>query len=420
VTGLCIAARETDYIRAVVAASDTQGPCTALGHAGGFDAAGAALVNGTAAHGEDFDDTFEGTPVHPGAVAVPALLAACESHTLSGADLQKGIAIASELMCRLALVAPTAQHRAGFHPTAVLGGFGAAAGVGAALGLSAPQIAHALGIAGSMASGIIEYLAEGAWTKRLHPGWAAQAGYRAARLAQAGFTGPRTVFEGTHGFFSSFGVTDIKPDFVQLTDGLGADWHMTDIAFKPYACGTICQPFIDAAISVAEQGVNASAIAEIRCKVGEGTVHRLWEPRAEKAKPTTPYSAKFSVPYCVAVGMFDRAAGLAQYTDARIADPGVLNLADMVHYEIDPADPYPASYVAHLTVTLKDGRTVEADQPHLRGGRNEPLSDETLAGKFTANVAHGGWPPERAAALEQFVTDVFDRDDLSGLAAFRG
>jgi 2-methylcitrate dehydratase PrpD len=420
VAGLCIAARDTDYVRATVAASDAAGPCTALGHAGGFDAAGAALINGTAAHGEDFDDTFEGTPVHPGAVAVPALLAACEAHTLSGAELLRGLATASELMCRLALVAPTAQHRAGFHPTAVLGAFGAAAGVGAALGLSAPQITHALGIAGSMASGIIEYLAEGAWTKRLHPGWAAQSGYRAARLAAAGFTGPRTVFEGTHGFFSSFGVPDIVPDYTQLTDGLGADWRMTDIAFKPYACGTIAQPFIDAAIMLADQGIAPARVAGIRCKVGEGTVHRLWEPRAEKVRPSTPYSAKFSVPYCVAVGLLDRAAGLAQFTQARIADPDLLALAAKVHYEIDPANPYPASYTAHLTVTLEDGSVVEAEQPHLRGGRHEPLTDEALAAKFAANIAYGGWPAERAAALEQFVADVFDRESLAGLNAFRG
>lgn len=420
VAGLCIAAAETGYVRAVVAASDTQGPCTALGHDSGFDAAGAALVNGTAAHGEDFDDTFEGTPVHPGAVAVPAVLAACEAHARSGADLLKGIAVADELICRLALVAPTAQHRAGFHPTAVLGGFGAAAGVGSALGLTAPQITHALGIAGSMASGIIEYLAEGAWTKRLHPGWAAQAGTRAARLAAAGFTGPRTVFEGTHGVFNAFGVPEIEPDFTQLTDGLGAGWRMTDIAFKPYACGTICQPFIDAAVALAEQGIDPAAIAGIRCKVGEGTVHRLWEPRAEKIRPTTPYSAKFSVPFCIAVGLLDRAAGLAQFTQARIDDPSVLALAEKVHYEIDPANPYPASYTAHLTVTLDDGRVVEAGQPHLRGGRCEPLTDDGLAEKFAANTAYGGWPPARAAALEQFLAGVFDRENLNGLTAFRG
>ncbi|HYZ26007.1 MAG TPA: MmgE/PrpD family protein, partial [Geminicoccaceae bacterium] len=194
--GLCIAARGTDYVRAALAAWDAEGPCTALGHARGLDAAGAALINGTAAHGEDFDDSFEGTPVHASAVVLPAVLAAVERYGGSGADALRGYVVGTELMCRLALVAPTAIHRAGFHPTAVLGALGAAAAVGATLRLSPQQLTSALGVAGSMASGIIEYLAEGTWTKRLHAGWAAQAGLRAALLGREGFLGPRTVLEG--------------------------------------------------------------------------------------------------------------------------------------------------------------------------------------------------------------------------------
>ena len=172
-----------------------------------MSAAGAALVNGTAAHGEDFDDTFEGGPVHAGAVVVPAVLAACERHRPDGAAALRGIAVGVEVLCRLSLVVPKAVHKAGFHPTAVFGAMGAAAGVAAALGLDRRQTVDALGIAGSMASGIIEYLAEGAWTKRMHAGWAAQSGLRAALMARAGFSGPRTVFEGTHGLFHGFAHT---------------------------------------------------------------------------------------------------------------------------------------------------------------------------------------------------------------------
>ncbi len=179
VAGLMVAAASEDYVAAVIASLDGEGKCTLLGHARGLDIAGAALVNGTAAHGEDFDDSFEGTPVHAGAVVVPAVLAACERFGRTGADALLGIVAGAELMCRMALVAPTAIHRAGFHPTAVIGALGAAAGVGAALGHSGRQITDALGIAGSLASGIIEYLAEGTWTKRLHAGWAAQSGVRA-------------------------------------------------------------------------------------------------------------------------------------------------------------------------------------------------------------------------------------------------
>ena len=185
IVGLCITARNEDYIGSALAGCDDDGPCTAIGHHRTLNAAAAALVNGTAAHGEDFDDTFEGGPVHAGAVVVPAVLAACERHNPDGRMALLGIAVGAEVLCRLSLVVPKAVHKAGFHPTAVFGAMGAAAGVSAALGLNARQTVDALGIAGSMAGGIIEYLAEGAWTKRLHAGWAAQSGLRAALLARA-------------------------------------------------------------------------------------------------------------------------------------------------------------------------------------------------------------------------------------------
>jgi len=226
IAGLCVAASGEDYVAAVIASLGGNGPCTLLGHASGLDAAGAALVNGTSAHGEDFDDSFEGTPLHAGAVVVPAVLATCERFGRSGAVALLGIVVGAELMCRMALVAPTAIHRAGFHPTAVIGALGAAAGVGRALGHTPRQITDAHGIAGSLAEGIIEYLAEGTWTKRLHAGWAAQSGVRAALLAANGFLGPRTVIEGEHGFFHAFAAPAVTPNFGEITADLGATWRM--------------------------------------------------------------------------------------------------------------------------------------------------------------------------------------------------
>ena len=200
VAGLCVAARAQDYVLATVAALDEGGACTAFGHKGGRSGFDAALLNGTAAHGEDYDDTFEGGPVHSGAVLVPALLAACERENLGGEALLRGLVLGSELLCRLSLVTPKAIHKAGFHPTAVIGTIAAGAAVATAIGLSQEQTVNAIGIAGSMASGIIEYLADGSWTKRMHAGWSAQSGLRAALMARGGFIGPRTVLEGTHGF----------------------------------------------------------------------------------------------------------------------------------------------------------------------------------------------------------------------------
>jgi 2-methylcitrate dehydratase PrpD len=418
VVGLCVAARREAYVDATLAAVDRGGPCTAIGHDGGFDAFGAALVNGTAAHGEDFDDTFEGGPVHAGAVAVPAVLAVCEREGLSGQRASAGIAAGVELMCRLSLVAPMGAHKAGFHPTAVFGALAAAGGAGVALGLPPEALVSALGIAGSMASGIIEYLAEGTWTKRMHAGWAAQSGVRAALMARGGFKGPRTVLEGSHGFYKAF-APSIAPDFTPLLSDLGRRWVTEDLAFKPYACGTMTQPFIDCALALARDGVDASAIVDIECAVGEGTVHRLWEPLASKQRPPTSYAAKFSTPYCMAVGFFDGRAGFAQFTDERIVDPAVLELASKIRYRIDPADEYPRNFSGHLRATLRDGSIREYRQPHMRGGAREPLRDDEVRAKFLDNAVHGGMSRDAAARLLHAAEQLLTRPILASVPELR-
>jgi 2-methylcitrate dehydratase PrpD len=399
VIGLAISARHEDYIVSLTKGGLAGGDCTAFGHAMRLAPQDAALLNGVAGHGEDYDDTFEGTPVHTGVVVVPSVLAACEARGLSAERARIGIAVAGELMCRMAVVAPTAVHRAGFHPTGVIGALAAAAGVSAAIGLDAERMTRAMGVAGSMASGIIEYLADGSSTKRLHAGWAAHCGYRAALFAEQGFTGPVSVLEGTHGFFFGFAAPSIERDFDKLDSGLGKDWLYASIAFKPYAAGTMTQPFTDCAIGLREKGITPDQVAEIVCKCGEGTVHRLWEPLASKQKPATPYAAKFSTPYCVAAGLVDGAAGLAQFTEERIHDPVMLGIAGVTRYEIDPEDPYPANYRGHVRATLKDGSVVEISQPHMRGGSREPLSDDELKRKFVANVCFGGYSREKAEQL---------------------
>ena len=387
--GLCIAARKSDYVRATIDASDDDGPCTMIGHARTADVAGAALVNGTAAHGEDYDDTFERGPVHAGAAIIPAILAAAEAHRLCSADVVRGIAIGCEVMCRLCLVAPKRVHQAGFHPTAVFGALGAAAGVSAALRLPPAQWVDAIGIAGSMASGIIEYLAEGTWTKRMHPGWAAHSGYRAARLARAGFKGPRTVLDGEHGFFHAFARTH-DGNLDAMLDGAGREWLAASIAFKPYACGTMAHPYIDCARALVASGVDPSQIVAIECETAEGIVHRLWEPLVDKQRPLNGYSAKFSIPYAIAVGMLRGDAGLGDYEESVVGDPDVLALASKIRYVIDPANPYPDRFTGHVRATLADGSVREARQDHFRGGVSEPLSAADLEAKFRANCAYGG------------------------------
>lgn len=417
VVGLCAAARNEDYVKSALAGCDDDGPCTAIGHARTLSSACAAFVNGTAAHGEDFDDTFEGGPVHAGAVIVPAVLAACERHAGEGASALLGIAVGTETMCRLSTVVPKAVHKAGFHPTAIFGVMGAAAGVSAALGLNAKQTVDALGIAGSFAGGIIEYLTDGAWTKRLHPGWAAQSGIRAALLARGGFYGPRTVFEGVHGLFHGFAHTT-KGDYSALIGDFGTRWVTEAVAVKPYPCGTMAHPYIDCARRLAARGIKANDIKELVCDVAEGTVHRLWEPLAAKARPPNGYAAKFATPFILATGFVKGGVGLGDFTEEAVRDPDVLALAAKVRYVIDPDNPYPNAFTGHIRCLLNDGSVVEERQPHFRGGAQEPLTRTDILEKFALNAAHGKWDKARGeralALLSTLYQGKIDLDPLRG------
>jgi 2-methylcitrate dehydratase PrpD len=415
VVGLCVTARNEDYIASALGGWDDDGPCTAIGHTRTLTASGAAFVNGTAAHGEDFDDTFEGGPVHAGAVVVPAVLAACEKHNPDGHMALIGIAVGCEVLCRLSVVVPKAVHKAGFHPTAIFGAMGAAAGVGAALGLNAKQVVDALGIAGSMAGGIIEYLAEGAWTKRLHAGWAAQSGIRAALLARQGFVGPRTVFEGVHGLFNGFAHTT-EGDYGALTKDFGERWAIDTLAFKPYPCGTMAQPYIDCARRLAARGIRPVEIKEIVCEVAEGTVHRLWEPLADKQRPRNGYAAKFAVPYLLAAGFVHGRVGLGAFTEQAIRDPEVLALAAKVKFVIDPDNPYPNNYTGHIRAIRNDGSVIEERQPYLRGGAQEPLTRQDVTDKFALNAQHGGWDTAQSDAALKLLAGLYGGNiDLTAL-----
>ena len=393
--GLCVASRNQDYLLASLRASTEPGNCTVIGHPSKVNVAAACIVNGTAIHGEDFDDTYEGGPIHAGAVIIPAILAAAEQHQLSGKDILAGISVGSELMCRMCTVAPKLVHKAGFHPTAVFGAIAAAAGVSTALRLNQQQWVNALGIAGSMASGIIEYLAEGTWTKRMHPGWAAQSGYRAVRLAQEGFTGPRTLFEGEHGFFHAFANKD-DCDFTKMMAGLGEVWVSAEMAFKPFACGTMAHPFIDCALELVKQGLDPQQIEKIECITAEGILHRLWEPLQKKQNPPNGYAAKFSIPYAIAVAMIRGDAGLNDYQEDVVHDPRITAIANKISYIVDPNNPYPNQFTGHIRATLKDGTVREHAQGFFRGGKDAPMSIEALEKKYVANCIYGGWTEAHA------------------------
>ena len=339
VIGLCIAARNEDYVGSALAGWDEDGPCTAIGHKRGLSAAGAAFGNGTAAHGEDFDDTFEGGPVHAGAVIVPAVLAIGERYRIDGKAALEGIVVGIELMCRLGLVAPKMVHKAGFHPTAVFGAMGAAAAVGKALKLNQKQMVDALGVVGSMASGIIEYLAEGTWTKRMHAGWAAQSGMRAALLARAGFSGPRTVFEGSHGFFHGFANTTtgnfdaVAGDFgTPLAD---ADARLQALSLRDHDASL---HRLRASARRAGHQARRRGRDDLRRRRGDGAP-ALGAARREADADATATPASSRSPTASRRASSAAMSGLSDFSDEAVQEPAVVALAQKVRYRIDPTIP---------------------------------------------------------------------------------
>jgi 2-methylcitrate dehydratase PrpD len=381
-------------------------------------AAAAVLANGTLAHGLDYDDTLEDAIVHTGSCCATAALAVGEARRAPGAAVLTALAAGVEVMAAVGLVAPGAFHRRGFHPTALCGAFGAAAAAGSLLGLTPAQLATAFGLCGSQASGIIEYLADGTWSKRLHAGWASHGGVVAALLARAGFTAPRTVFEGTHGFYRAFGGEPPEPERLRaLADGLGREWALLRLMFKAYPCGSINQPYMDCAARVrARPGFDPALVREVVCRTAEGPVHRLWEPLADKRRPATPYGAKFSLPYCVALVLVEGAAGVDGFSEAKIRDPRVLDVAAKVGYVVDSSLPYPRRFTGHVRVVLADGRVLEETQAAPRGGPESPLTVEELRAKFRANAARA-LPAERVDALLAALTGLGEAPDVAAVAA---
>ena len=382
-------------------------PARSIGHARTLTASGAAFVNGTAAHGEDFDDTFEGGPVHAGAVIVPAVLAACERHNPDGRMALIGIAVGTEVLCRLSLVVPKAVHKAGFHPTAIFGAMGAAAGVGAALGLRR-QTDRRCARHRRQHGGRHHRISR---RRRLDQAACMRAGRRNRAFARRcwrkqGFVGPRTVFEGVHGLFHGFAHTT-EGDYDALIGDFGTRWVTDTLAFKPYPCGTMAQPYIDCARRLAARGIKPEDVESILCEVAEGTVHRLWEPLADKQRPRNGYAAKFAVPYLLATGFVHGGVGLGAFTESAIRDERVLALAAKVKFVIDPDNPYPNNYTGHIKATLKDGSVIEERQPYLRGGAQEPLTRQDVTDKFALNAQHGGWSKAQGEAALKWLEGLY-------------
>jgi 2-methylcitrate dehydratase PrpD len=358
-------------------------------------AANAVLANATLAHGLDFDDTREDAIVHTGCVAVTTALAVGEALGSGGPAVLEALIASVEVMCRVGLVVPGAFHARHFHPTSITSSFAAAAAAAKLERLSPEHLARAFGICGSQAGGIIEYLTDGSWTKRLHPGWGAHAGVIATSLARAGFTGPETVLEGTHGLYAAFaGGHDAGRLDAQLAS-LGHEWELAQLTFKPYPCGSIAQPYMDCAQRLREQHrVRPDDVVSILCRTAAGPVPRLWEPLVAKHAPPNGYAAKFSLPYLLASILVRGRAGLAEFTDDAVRDAAVLSVAGRVRYELDASIDYPRQFVGDVEVRMGDGRVLRERQDRPRGGPDAPLTREELEAKFRGNAGLA-LPPEQ-------------------------
>lgn len=346
----------------------------------------AAFLNGVLIHGLDFDDTYVPGVVHASSSALPTALAVGVERHLTGQQMLTGYVLGLEVTSRLGRVAGGAFHQVGFHPTGVLGAFGAAVLAGHLQGMSGHHISQAQGITGSMAAGSLEFLQSGAWTKRLHPGWAAGVGLVAAALAAQGFVGPDKIYEGRFGLFRSHLGADWAGDPTTVLDGLGQDWEMLKIALKPYPACHFTHAFADAALALRLEGVQGSDIESVDCLIAQGEVGTVCEPAQAKMQPSSDYEAKFSLPYVVSTALVKGKVGLNEFGDDTLFDPEITELAKKVTYQEDDRSDFPRYYSGEVVVKTRDGRTLHHREQINRGAEDRPLTDDDVVNKFRENV----------------------------------
>ncbi len=388
--GIALAATRQDFapslLRAIGDLGEAPKTATVIGTGRRLPAASAALANGALAHGLDFDDTHTASITHASACVVPPALALGEARHLHGREVVAAAVAGWESITRLGAAAPNAFHARGFHATGVCGAFAATLVAGRSLRLPSRKIVHALGIVGSMAAGVFEYLEDGSWVKRLHPGWAAHAGVVAATLGAHGFTGPSTIFEGRFGLFRTH-LGDGEYDLSRVTKGLGEEWETLAISFKPYPCCHYNHAFIDAVLSlVRAQAIRPEDVEQIECRIARGQIPIVCEPVAAKRRPRTPYDAQFSLPYAVAVAVVDGKVTLESFSPKRVGDPRVLALAERIVHVVDAESDFPRVFPGWVVIRLRDGRVLEARERVNRGSPDHPLSSDEIRAKFRDNA----------------------------------
>lgn len=347
----------------------------------------AALANGLLIHGLDFDDTHVAGVVHMTSAVWPCVLAVGEKCNSTGKEMLAAYIAGMEVGARLGMVAKGAFHQVGHHPTGIAGAFACSLVAAKLMKLSVEQMTMAQGIALSMASGNFEFLEDGAWTKRYHPGWAAVSGIMAATFSKAGYVGPSQPYEGRFGLYKSH-LIGLEPgcDYSLATGGLNTVWEVMNVGVKPYPSCHFTHAAIDATLILTkEHQLTVDQIESITALVPEEVVKTVCEPLENKQSPTCAYEAQFSVPYLVAVALVRHDFTLADLEEKPLADPIVAELAKKVSYEVDPNSGFPTYYSGEVHITLKDGRVLKHREHKNRGCFDRPLSSDDIANKFFLN-----------------------------------
>ena len=359
----------------------------------------AALANGYLAHLEDYDDTHFPTVIHPSAPTIPAAMAVGERQNASGLDVLTATVLGVEACCRIGLSVHPHHYDAGWHITGTCGVFGSAVAAGRLLGLDEGQMINALGIAGTQAAGVRETF--GSMSKPFHAGRSAQSGVLAGLLADRGFTSTSEILEGRRGFAA---VLSTASDMAQVTDALGERWELPNNGLKPYACGVVSHPLIDAMITMRNaHGVKAEDVLAITANVQPLVLELM-----DRQQPRIGLEGKFSHQHSMAVGLVDGGAFPAQYTDDRVKDPVIIALREVIKATVDPKMPEDA---AEVTVMLKDGRSITEKVDHATGAPENPMSDEQLEDKFR-NLVGKVLPKDKS---EQLLARLWDIDKVENV-----
>lgn len=363
-----------------------EGPCSVIGRAVRLPLRDAAMINGMLIHGLDFDDTHLASIVHPTAACLPTALTMAEALGADGRAMLVAYAAGMETAIRIGAAARGGFHHTGFHATGIVAHFSAAVVASRLLGLRPEAMTAAQGIAASTASGVQVFLEEGAWTKRLHPGWAAVAGITAARLAQNGFRAPTRPYEGRFGLFETHLQHPAAPiDVPAQLATLGTVWELAETAIKPYPVCHFIHGCADAAIELHAQ-VAATDIASVEALLPRDTMPIVAEPHAAKIRPANDYEGKFSAQFVVATCLLRGAFGLADLMPAALADTAVLDLAARVTCAIDPDSAFPTSFSGGVRLHMRDGRTLFRHVKVNSGAGERALDEAAVSRKFLASA----------------------------------